>query len=133
MLQCKKCNQSLDNSWFFCPQCGERANTFEYKFDFSMESQSKSQSQSQLQSSSQPPSPSQQESKDERTRSASSPEVNRGAYGSGVRAQVLDLIVRQALAGANWRELFASPLRVNCIAPEEIEAEVNRRRGQRPS
>ena len=50
-----------------------------------------------------------------------------GSYGSGVRAQVFEVIVRQALAGAPWREICASPMQVNNISPEEVEAEVKRR------
>lgn len=50
-----------------------------------------------------------------------------GSYGSGVRAQVFEVIVRQALAGAPWREICAGPMQVNNISPEEVEAEVKRR------
>jgi hypothetical protein len=50
-----------------------------------------------------------------------------GSYGSGVRAQVFEVIVRQALAGAPWREICAGPMQVNNISPDEVEAEVKRR------
>jgi len=50
-----------------------------------------------------------------------------GSYGSGVRAQVFEVIVRQALAGAHWREICAGPMQVNNISPEEVETEVKRR------
>jgi len=50
-----------------------------------------------------------------------------GAYGPGVRSQVFEVIVRQALAGAPWREICAGPMHVNNITPQEVEAEVNRR------
>lgn len=50
-----------------------------------------------------------------------------GSYGSGVRAQVFEVIVRQALAGAPWREICAGPMQVNNITPDEVEAEVKRR------
>jgi hypothetical protein len=50
-----------------------------------------------------------------------------GSYGSGVRAQVFEVIVRQALAGAPWKEICAGPMQVNNISPEEVEAEVKRR------
>lgn len=50
-----------------------------------------------------------------------------GSYGSGVRAQVFEVIVRQALAGAHWREICAGPMQVNNISPEEVESEVKRR------
>lgn len=48
-------------------------------------------------------------------------------FGSGVRAQVFEVIVRQALAGAPWREICAGPMRVNNISEEEVQAEVDRR------
>ena len=50
-----------------------------------------------------------------------------GSYGSGVRAQVFEVIVRQALAGAPWREICAGPMSVNGISPDEVESEVKRR------
>lgn len=55
------------------------------------------------------------------------PFLTGGSYGSGVRAQVFEVIVRQALAGAPWREICAGPMSVNNISPEEVEAEVKRR------
>jgi len=58
--------------------------------------------------------------------SASSPEG--GSYGSGVRKQVFEVIVRQGVVGAPWREICAGPLRVNNIDPEEIQAEIDRRK-----
>lgn len=60
--------------------------------------------------------------------SANAPFVSgAGSYGSGVRAQVFEVIVRQALAGAEWREICAGPMQVNNISPEEVESEVKRR------
>jgi hypothetical protein len=50
-----------------------------------------------------------------------------GSYGHGVRAQVFEVIVRQALAGAPWREICAGPMQVNNITPDEVESEVKRR------
>lgn len=50
-----------------------------------------------------------------------------GSYGTGVRAQVFEVIVRQALAGAPWREICAGPMQVNNISPDEVEEEVKRR------
>ena len=50
-----------------------------------------------------------------------------GSYGSGVRAQVFEVIVRQALAGTQWREICAVPMQSNNISPQEVEAEVKRR------
>jgi len=51
------------------------------------------------------------------------------SYSAGVRAQVFEVIVRQAMAGAPWREICAGPMQVNNISAEDVEAECNRRRG----
>jgi hypothetical protein len=48
-------------------------------------------------------------------------------YGEAVRAQVREVIVRQALAGAPWREICAGPMAVNGISVIEVYAEVARR------
>ncbi len=48
-------------------------------------------------------------------------------FGPGVRAQVFEVIVRQAIAGAPWREICAGPMQVNNIDPGEVEYEVDRR------
>lgn len=50
------------------------------------------------------------------------------SYGEGVRAQVFEVIVRQAMAGAPWREICAGPMNINNITPEEVENEVAKRR-----
>jgi hypothetical protein len=51
-----------------------------------------------------------------------------GKYGPGVRARVFEVIVRQGLAGAPWREICAGPMMVNAITTEEVDAEIARRR-----
>jgi hypothetical protein len=51
----------------------------------------------------------------------------RAAYGEGVRKQVFEVIVRQAMAGAPWKEICAGPMKVNNIAVAEVQAEVARR------
>jgi hypothetical protein len=50
-------------------------------------------------------------------------------YGSGVRLQVFEVVVRQALAGAPWQEICAGPMQVNSISEYEIKEEIKRRRG----
>lgn len=49
-------------------------------------------------------------------------------YGAGVRKQIFEVIVRQALAGAPWKEICAGPMLVNNISPEEVERELDKRR-----
>src|SRR5580658_5414069 len=48
-------------------------------------------------------------------------------YGTGVRAQVFEVIVRQAISGAPWREICAGPMAVNKITEEEVQSEADRR------
>jgi hypothetical protein len=50
-----------------------------------------------------------------------------GSYGSGVRAQILELAVRQALSGGAWRQTCAAVMQANNISPDEVEAEASRR------
>jgi len=52
-----------------------------------------------------------------------------GTYGSGVRQQVFEVIVRQAIAGAPWKEICAGPMQVNKISVHEVEEEIARRSG----
>ena len=50
-------------------------------------------------------------------------------YRAGVREQVFEVIVRQALAGAPWQTLCAGPMEVNSITVAEVEEEIKRRGG----
>ena len=52
-----------------------------------------------------------------------------GNYTSSVRKQVFEVVVRQAMAGAPWKEICAGPMSVNNISHGEVEREVRRRRG----
>jgi hypothetical protein len=49
-------------------------------------------------------------------------------YGTGVRAQVFEVVVRQALMGVPWKEICSGPMQVNAISIEEVEKEVERRK-----
>lgn len=51
-----------------------------------------------------------------------------GQETSAIRRQVFEVIVRQAIAGAPWREICAGPMLEINITAEEVEAEVERRR-----
>ncbi|MDZ4832408.1 MAG: hypothetical protein SGJ27_01275 [Candidatus Melainabacteria bacterium] len=53
-------------------------------------------------------------------------------YSAAVREQVFEVIVRQALAGAPWREICAGPMLLNNITPQEVEAEIKKRLSQDP-
>jgi predicted nuclease with TOPRIM domain len=56
-------------------------------------------------------------------------QVDGSKYGAVVRAQVLEVVVRQAIAGAPWQEICRGPMEVNNITIEEVEEEVQKRRG----
>ncbi|MDZ4835135.1 MAG: hypothetical protein SGJ27_15270 [Candidatus Melainabacteria bacterium] len=45
-----------------------------------------------------------------------------------LRQAVFDIVVKQAVAGAPWRDLCRGPMEINGISEEEIEAEVGRRK-----
>jgi hypothetical protein len=47
---------------------------------------------------------------------------------SKVRSQVMEVIVRQGVSGAPWREICWGPMKVNNIDPEEIEQAIQRRK-----
>jgi RNA polymerase primary sigma factor len=49
-------------------------------------------------------------------------------WGGGVRRHVLEVILRQALAGTSWREICASQMLVHNISIEEVERELSQRR-----
>ena len=49
----------------------------------------------------------------------------------GVRQQVFEVIVRQALAGVPWKKICEGTMAVHAITEEEVEAEVRRRREQK--
>ncbi len=51
-----------------------------------------------------------------------------GNYGTGIRSQVFEVIVRQALEGQPWKETCVGPMTLNAISVEEVEAEVERRK-----
>lgn len=54
---------------------------------------------------------------------------NEGRYGAGVRDQVFEVIVRQAIAGSPWETLYGPVLAVNNIDPEDVREEVAHRAG----
>jgi hypothetical protein len=50
-----------------------------------------------------------------------------GVYGTSIKQQVFEVILRQAMAGAPWKEICKGPMKVNGIDPQEIEEELKRR------
>lgn len=54
--------------------------------------------------------------------------VARNPYGEGVKQQVFEVIVRQAMAGAPWKQICKGPMEVNGISEQDIELELSRRK-----
>lgn len=52
---------------------------------------------------------------------------DRGVSVSSVRKQVLEVIVRQAIAGAPWRRICQGPMKVNNITEDDVIKEVKAR------
>ena len=57
------------------------------------------------------------------------PQSSARPQAGGVRAQVFEVVVQQALVGAPWRQLCAGPMMVNRITEQEVEDEIKRRGG----
>lgn len=51
-----------------------------------------------------------------------------GLSGGAIRDQVFEVTVRQGLAGAPWREITAKALSSCNIDPDDVEAEIQRRK-----
>jgi hypothetical protein len=66
---------------------------------------------------------------------SSLPANSHAPFGSSVRAQVFEVVVRQAVAGAPWRLICAGPMKVNNITEDMVEEELKRRKngGATPS
>lgn len=112
-MECQKCRQRLEPHWAFCPVCGQQVSLLSDRVT--------EQDIEQIFSRMVNPGAKPFESAMSNSGGAS--------YGSGVRAQVFEVIVRQAMAGAPWKEICAGPMEVNRIRAEEVEEEVRKRRG----
>jgi hypothetical protein len=107
-MLCAKCEQPIEKNWQFCPSCGHTQTTS--------------------------PEPG-KNAQDSTTRANGGANTGKGSkdisqdspYGSGIRQQVFEVIVRQAIAGAPWRMICKGPMQTNNISEEEIEAEMARR------
>jgi hypothetical protein len=103
-MKCAHCPRKLEDDWLFCPRCGKK-----------IKGAGEPQTAKKL------------------SRSFQNEEIEHFAqYGSALRDQVFEVVVRHALAGAPWKEICAGPMLVNDIDPLEVEAEVSRRKGIPP-
>lgn len=114
-MKCWKCSTARKQDWSFCPSCGVSFGPFtkevtDHEVDEIYDRMYKG------------PDSVRRERLHHKGR-----EGLMGAYGGGVRQQVFEVIVRQAMAGAPWREICEGPMRVNSITIKEVEDEVRKR------
>lgn len=118
-MQCLQCKGKVESDWVFCPNCGKGrpllspplsdANIDEV-YDAMMKNKADWDTPTNV------------------VQFEKIEPLGLEIKGGGVRGQVFEVIVRQALAGAPWREICAGPLQVNNISPQEIQNEVERRK-----
>ncbi len=100
-MNCLNCQAALQLQWVFCPQCG---HAVQHDSRLDLPGAGSPNFQSPFARANIP-------------------------HSAGVRAQVFEVIVRQAEAGAPWREICAGPMSVNKITAQEVEEELARRQG----
>ncbi len=105
-MECINCGSHLEPNWTHCPHCGK----FKSVLKEPLTDEAVDGIFSKLFG-----------------RSKEAKSSSKASYGSGVREQVFEVIVRQALAGAPWREICAGPMQVNNIDPKDVQEEVDRR------
>jgi RNA polymerase subunit RPABC4/transcription elongation factor Spt4 len=142
-MHCQKCKASVDSGWQFCPKCGSKVKQLsaEEKALIITSVVKVANVVEDWRAIYQPvlnavgiPMKEVEAAISEDGRIATSRGhsetalVTRQYDPAGVRAKILEVIVRQALAGVAWREVCAGPMQVNGITPEEVEAEVKRRK-----
>ncbi len=126
-MSCKNCKKQLEPDWFFCTGCGSAVHETSVMDEYLRNADKVDDSLGQPKN--------QAKTIADKIRSVfangpTQPLADDGSkYGAGVRAQVFEVIVRQALAGAPWQKICDGPMRVNNISIEEVEEEVRRRGG----
>lgn len=123
-MQCINCGSHLEPNWTHCPHCGKFKSVlkqmsaedidlvFEKLLGQAQKDVDKAKTLAAIAA---------------RTSGDNQPPLSADKT-STVRQQVFEVIVRQAIAGAPWREMCAGPMTVNSITEDEILEEVERRR-----
>lgn len=121
---CKSCKNDLQADWFFCPNCGTSKHETSLMQQYLRSIGSSEET------------PATHKSATEIVigkilglSNTASTNSDGSKYGAGVRSQVFEVIVRQAIAGAPWQEICQGPMQVNNITIEEVEEELRRRGG----
>ncbi len=125
-MSCKNCKKQLQPDWFFCPGCGSAVHETSVMGDYLRSADKIDDSPGQPQNQANTVAGLLSNAV------ANGPEtapVDGSKYGPIVRASVLEVVVRQAIAGAPWQEICKLPMQVNNITIEEVEEEVQRRGG----
>ena len=125
-MSCKNCKKQLEPDWFFCPGCGSAVHETSVMGDYLRNAEKIDDSPGQQKN--------QANTIADKIRNAfahgpKTEPVDGSKYGAVMRAQVLEVVVRQAIAGAPWQEICRGPMEVNSITIEEVEEEVQKRRG----
>lgn len=113
-MECSICGSKLEPKWTHCPHCGKYRSllkSFSAADIDSIFEKMLNKAEHSVEQSQQP-----------------KQKVVTGAYTEGVRQQVFEVIVRQAMAGAPWRKICAGAMATNNVDEAEVLAEVERRR-----
>lgn len=120
MIKCRRCSTKVEGRWKYCHGCGMELAKSKPLLDSEVVEQVVENRLTEK---------GKQRDKREPDQTAGIWQQFTGIdYGAGVRSQVFEVIVRQAMAGAPWQQICRGPMEVNKITVEEVEREVNRRR-----
>ena len=126
-MSCKNCKKSLQADWFFCPGCGAAVHETSVMEEYLRSAEKLEDSPGQQKSHGNSIADKIRQAFASGAKETASADGNK--YGARVRAQVFEVVVRQAIAGAPWQEICRGPMQVNNITIEEVEEEVQKRRG----
>ncbi len=126
---CKSCKNDLQADWFFCPKCGTAKHETSLMQQYLRSIGSSEETPATHKSATEIVIGKILGLSNNASPNTASTHTDGGKYGAGVRSQVFEVIVRQAMAGAPWQEICQGPMQVNSITTEEVEEELKRRGG----
>lgn len=126
---CKSCKNDLQADWFFCPNCGTSKHETSLMQQYLRSIGSSEETPATHKSATEIVIGKILGLSNNASPNTASTHTDGGKYGAGVRSQVFEVIVMQAMAGAPWQEICQGPMQVNSITIEEVEGEIRRRGG----
>lgn len=129
---CRSCKNSLQADWFFCPNCGTAKHETSLMQQYLRSIGSSEETPATHKSATEIVIGKILGLSNNASPNTASTHTDGGKYGAGVRSQVFEVIVRQAMAGAPWQKICQGPMQVNNITKEEVEEELKRRGGGSP-